>query len=78
MIRGYFINTNDAKLNEILEFCVQKLETARRSLDGTVVFIKLMETIVGVPSCLDGYVEYNHDQAKQRLESAEFSELNEL
>ena len=77
MIRGYFIDTNDANINEILEFCVQNLETARRSLDGTVVFIKLMGTIAGIPSCLDGYVEYNHDQAKQRLDSAEFSELNE-
>ena len=77
MIRGYFIDTNDANINEILEFCAQKLETARRSLDGSLLFVKLRNSTVVVPPYLDGYDEYNHDQAKQRLDSAEFTELNE-
>ena len=55
---GFIIDLNDPNLNEILEVCVQREDTMRRSLDGTQGFVKLPLGVTEIPGVLKSYKAY--------------------
>lgn len=67
--RYYIVNSNDENLDKIFTFATTKANTARYSLDGSKVLIKLKSCDTCIYEELSNYTEYVGGEIHSEIET---------